>query len=184
MLCKARAELNLEHSEHIKQKLFHSEQKYYVFGNKSGKLFPHLIKREQSECSIPSLRLPNGSQIYNLKLINNWFRDFIRHTMHHTTPHCRLTLNVTWINCHFPLLLRLIIYSSMPPLHQRRYGMLFHRCLQGDRWVWMAVLLSFTSNLGLSFSHCLACLWNFWKGIHNYILAFWKSSAWPHVLLV
>lgn len=48
-LCHARAELNLDYTNHIKKLLFLSKQNYYEHGNKSGRLLAYQIKKKQSE---------------------------------------------------------------------------------------------------------------------------------------
>lgn len=77
-LCQARAELNLDHTNHIKKLLFFSKQKYYEYANKSDKLLAHQIKKKLNERTIKSLKTPDGSVTYNLDLINNLFKIFYK----------------------------------------------------------------------------------------------------------
>lgn len=77
-LCRARAQLNLDHTNHIKKLIFFSKQKYYEYANKPNRLLAHLIKKTQNERTIKSMKTPDASITYDAASINKLFRNFYK----------------------------------------------------------------------------------------------------------
>lgn len=77
-LNRARAKLNLDHTEHIKKLLFFSKQKYYEFGNKPSHLLAYQLKKAQQDRIIKAVRTPEGNVTFDSQTINDTFANFYR----------------------------------------------------------------------------------------------------------